>query len=119
MTMCGQVRQARAEVRPGMVLTVLHADGTYRQHEWGFISRGQRISNAREEELVETWGNRRERVSIELDGFYERAKDGSWVYFDTPIVAKGIMVGDNVLIVTTNANNIVKRVHSRMPMALT
>lgn len=113
--MCGKVNQFHAVVSPGMTLTVRYADGTYRQHIWGLPVRGQLVYNAREEGLDLTWGKRPPRVEIPLEGFYERDKNKEWVYFNKPLTAKGIVVGDRVLIVTTQAQGIVKAIHSRQP----
>lgn len=114
--MCGKVNQFHAVVSPGMTLTVKYEDGTYRQHTWGLPVKGHLVYNAREEELDLTWGKRPPRVEIPLEGFYERDVNKEWVYFKGPYTAKGIVVGDKVLIVTTKAQGIVRKIHSRQPL---
>ena len=113
--MCGQVRQAHTTIRPGMTLTVRHADGIYRQYPWGLLSQGRLIYNARQEELIQTWGRMRERVEIQLDGWFEQNKSKEWVYFDMPTLASGIIVNGSVLLITKQAAGEVLRIHNRQP----
>lgn len=112
--MCGRVKQHRADIRPLGTLTVQYADGTYRQHIWGLPVRGSLIYNARREELDLTWGKLPPRVSVELDGYYERDKAGEYVYFPGPFIVKGIVVSGRVLLVTTDAKGRFATVHPRM-----
>lgn len=99
------VKQGLVDIYPGMTLTVQHADGTYRQHDWGLRLRGKLVYNALEEELDVTWGKTAPRVSIPLDGFYEPSSLEK-VYVNGPHTAKGIVVLDKVLIITTSAQRI-------------
>lgn len=113
--MCGQVKQAHTIIRPGMTLTVRHTDGTYRQYPWGLHLQGRLIYNARREELIQTWGRMRERVEIQLDGWFEQNKAKEWVYFDMPITAHGIIVNGSVLLITKQTAGATLRIHDRQP----
>lgn len=109
--MCNTVKQHGVAIRPGGVLTVKRSDGSYTQHVYGVKVRNKTVYNARKETLDLVWGRSPERVSIHLDGFYEKDH-----YIDGPYTVQGILVNDRVIIVTVNSDPAIVPMHSRMPL---
>jgi len=128
-------------------VVVQRDDGRFLElHRWGLVpsfaknvSAGNRLINARAETIATSPAFRasfaRRRCVIPADGFYEWRREGSrkqpfliHATDDRPLAFAGVWApwrdpagGDWVLsaaVVTTSANNVVGRLHNRMPVIL-
>ena len=125
----GQLIERFGDINPGQMAMTLTAEGP-RQMRWGFTGRGRLLINARAETVLErpTFAThiQQRRCLLPAAGFYEwdsaKEKVTCTAEHNGTILMAGFYRteedGPHFIIVTTAANDSMRRIHDRMPLIL-
>lgn len=109
-------------VTPGQKIPVIY-DKEIVLETWGLKAFNRHLINARAETISKYQGVK--RCLIIADGFYEWQKNGNiktpyriTLDDESPFAFAGIANEGTVAIITTTPNNIMKKIHNRMPVIL-